>query len=96
MGDVFPEVRANQKDSRNTIRREEEAFNSTLDKGIEFFELYVEGFDIAARRCALLEDEFLSKERGEGDFLSRYQAYMLSRRLSQPSRLGTDRWVLSV
>src|SRR5207247_4074430 len=37
MGDVFPEVRAKQKTIKETIRREEEAFNKTLDKGIELF-----------------------------------------------------------
>ena len=38
MGDVFPEVRAKQKAIKETIRREEEAFNKTLDRGIEIFE----------------------------------------------------------
>jgi len=38
MGDVFPEVRARQKTIKETIRREEESFNKTLDRGIEFFE----------------------------------------------------------
>jgi len=38
MGDVFPEIRARQKAIKETIRREEEAFNKTLDKGIELFE----------------------------------------------------------
>jgi alanyl-tRNA synthetase len=38
MGDVFPEVRAKQKAIQETIRREEESFNKTLDKGIELFE----------------------------------------------------------
>jgi alanyl-tRNA synthetase len=38
MGDVFPEVRAKQKTIQETIRREEESFNKTLDKGIELFE----------------------------------------------------------
>ena len=38
MGDVFPEVRAKQQTIKETIRREEEAFNKTLDKGIELFE----------------------------------------------------------
>ncbi len=39
MGDVFPEVRAKQKTIKETIRREEEAFNKTLDRGIELFEI---------------------------------------------------------
>jgi len=38
MGDVFPEVRATQSKIKDTIRREEEAFNKTLDRGIELFE----------------------------------------------------------
>src|SRR5437667_4479024 len=38
IGDVFPEVRAKESKIRDTIRREEEAFNKTLDKGIELFE----------------------------------------------------------
>src|SRR5437016_5680897 len=38
MGDVFPEVRAKQKAIQETIRREEESFNKTLDKGIDLFE----------------------------------------------------------
>src|SRR5882724_6340653 len=37
-GDVFPEVSASQETIKETIRREEEAFNKTLDKGIELFE----------------------------------------------------------
>jgi alanyl-tRNA synthetase len=38
MGDVFPEIRAKQKAIQETIKREEESFNKTLDKGIELFE----------------------------------------------------------
>src|SRR6266851_10524788 len=38
MGDVFPEVRAKQKTIKDVIKREEESFNKTLDKGIELFE----------------------------------------------------------
>ena len=38
MGDVFPELRAKQKHIEEVLRREEEAFNRTLDKGIELFE----------------------------------------------------------
>ncbi len=34
MGDVFPEVRARQKHIEEVLRREEEAFNRTLDGGI--------------------------------------------------------------
>ncbi|MEP7014468.1 MAG: alanine--tRNA ligase [Verrucomicrobiota bacterium] len=38
MGDVFPEVRAKKAKIIETIRQEEEAFNRTLDKGIDLFE----------------------------------------------------------
>jgi len=38
MGDVFPEIRARKKQVQETIRIEEEAFNKTLDRGIELFE----------------------------------------------------------
>jgi alanyl-tRNA synthetase len=38
MGEVFPEVRAKEDAIKGTIHREEEAFNKTLDKGIELFE----------------------------------------------------------
>jgi alanyl-tRNA synthetase len=37
MGEVFPEIRAKQTTIKETIRREEEAFNRTLDRGIEQF-----------------------------------------------------------
>ncbi len=37
MGDIFPEIRAKQKAIQETIRREEESFNKTLDKGIQAF-----------------------------------------------------------
>src|SRR5207249_841322 len=38
MGDVFPEVRAKLKTIEETIRREEESFNRTLDTGLRIFE----------------------------------------------------------
>ena len=37
MGDVFPDIRARKKQVQETIQREEEAFNKTLDTGIELF-----------------------------------------------------------
>ena len=41
MGEVFPEVRTNKKAIQETIKREEESFNKTLDKGIELFDAEV-------------------------------------------------------
>jgi alanyl-tRNA synthetase len=38
MGDVFPEVRKHQSGIKETIKREEDSFNKTLDKGIELFD----------------------------------------------------------
>lgn len=38
MGDVFPEVRGKQTTIQETIRREEESFNKTLDTGLKKFE----------------------------------------------------------
>src|SRR5205085_700202 len=46
MGDVFPEVRANQKTIQETIRREEEAFNRTLDIGINVFEQGIQRWNL--------------------------------------------------
>src|ERR1019366_8137526 len=40
MGDVFPEIRARKKQVQETIRTDEEAFNKTLDRGIELFEQF--------------------------------------------------------
>ena len=37
MGDVFPEIRTRKRHVQETIRVEEEAFNRTLDRGIELF-----------------------------------------------------------
>ncbi len=38
MGGFFPELEKKQKHVEETIKREEESFNKTLDKGIEMFE----------------------------------------------------------
>src|SRR5205814_3017415 len=38
MGDVFPEIRVEQKRIKEAIRREEESFNATLDEGISVFQ----------------------------------------------------------
>src|SRR5205814_1382205 len=42
MGHVFPELRAKQDDIEEVIQREEEAFNKTLDRGIEIFDEYLQ------------------------------------------------------
>ena len=42
MGHVFSEIRAKQEHVEEVIQREEEAFNKTLDRGIQIFEQYLE------------------------------------------------------
>jgi alanyl-tRNA synthetase len=42
MGHVFPEIRAKQDHIEQVIQREEEAFNKTLDTGIELFDGYMD------------------------------------------------------
>ena len=54
MGDIFPEVRAKQTRIKETIYREEEAFNKTLDKGIELFEARMLSVEQDARKVAPL------------------------------------------
>ena len=54
MGGVFPEVRAKQETIKEAIRREEEAFNKTLDSGLKFFEAS-EALRVAIRRqCEII------------------------------------------
>src|SRR5258708_1355337 len=62
MGDVFPEVRTKQTAIQDTIRREEEAFNRTLDKGIELFEREV------ARGASRITAEFAFRLYDEQGF----------------------------
>ena len=52
MGAVFPEIRTKKKIVQETIQREEEAFNKTLDRGIELFEEQYEGYK---RRLKVIE-----------------------------------------
>lgn len=49
MGDVFPEIRAKQKHVEEVLKREEEAFNRTLDKGTDIFRRMQ--FDALSKLC---------------------------------------------
>jgi alanyl-tRNA synthetase len=49
MGDVFPEIRAKKNHVQEVIQREEEAFNKTLDTGIERFLLLAEAIEILGK-----------------------------------------------
>ncbi|MBA3650108.1 MAG: alanine--tRNA ligase, partial [Chthoniobacterales bacterium] len=75
MGDVFPELQTRQKEVQETIKREEESFNRTLDKGIALFENEVVGkvAEIPAEFAFRLYDEqgfpldltqLMARERG--------------------------------
>ena len=52
MGDVFPELRKNQKNVEETIKREEESFNKTLDAGLTVFEEAASFFSYMRERGA--------------------------------------------
>jgi alanyl-tRNA synthetase len=62
MGDVFPEVRAKYKTIEEIIRREEEAFNKTLDKGIAMFESAVQTIESAVDQMDSSPSEFKASE----------------------------------
>src|SRR5882724_5099939 len=67
-GYVLPEVRAKQKGIEETVRREEEAFNKTLDRGIKLFENEVLVYAImsAARREGLTQSGWVGKGQDVG------------------------------
>ena len=52
MGDVFPEVRTKQETIKETIRREEVAFNKTLDEGLTMFDRAMR-FDIEMTKAGV-------------------------------------------
>jgi alanyl-tRNA synthetase len=52
MGDVFPEVCKKQKSIKETIRREEESFNKTLDEGLTIFDRAMQ-FDIEMTKAGV-------------------------------------------
>jgi alanyl-tRNA synthetase len=76
MGDVFPEIRARKKQVQETIRTEEEAFNKTLDRGIEIFEEIVRlEFELrkVAQSIEKLANEFLNDSvriKFQADYIS--------------------------
>ena len=53
MGDVFPNIREKQKHVEETLKREEEAFNRTLDRGIQLFNEHAEALCAYARDRSL-------------------------------------------
>jgi alanyl-tRNA synthetase len=63
MGDVFPEIRAKKKHVQDVIRTEEEAFNKTLDKGIQLFEE-----EVGTKRSTQISGAFAFKLYDEQGF----------------------------
>jgi alanyl-tRNA synthetase len=57
MGDVFPEIRTKKKIVQETIQREEEAFNKTLDRGVILFDV----------ECAVIAFAGLSADKGSDE-----------------------------
>jgi len=78
MGDVFPEIRAKQKHVEEVLKREEEAFNRTLDTGIELFNGYM---DSVRRAQKLLSRDYSDAETSTavlGDTLERFTYVLLA------------------
>src|SRR5713101_358617 len=69
MGEVFPEVRPKQKGIEETIRREEESFNKTLDRGLDLFdaEAGLERFERVVRMVESLP-EVMGDTGGPAEF----------------------------
>jgi alanyl-tRNA synthetase/REP element-mobilizing transposase RayT len=63
MGEVFPEIRSRKKQVQEVIQREEEAFNKTLDRGIELFNAQVETMFIESK------SEFKLYAKSDGGFV---------------------------
>jgi len=75
MGDVFPEIRSRKAHVQDTLRREEESFNRTLDRGIALFNEAAAQGDIPGAVAFRLYDEqgfpldltqLMARERGLG------------------------------
>jgi alanyl-tRNA synthetase len=57
MGEVFPEIRAKKRYVQEVIKREEEAFNKTLEIGLAVFENYCNYIHRLAERINVFEKE---------------------------------------
>jgi alanyl-tRNA synthetase len=87
MGDVFPEIRAKQKTIKETIRREEEAFNKTLDIGMTQFEEAVE----MMRSFESLDNDWSGPAEIGGSKLSRERGWRDREKLVVFKRLADGR-----
>ncbi len=90
MGSIFPELVAKTQTIEDTIRREEESFNRTLDKGIELFEKEVAAKQLISGDFAFrLYDEqgfpldltqLMARERGLSVDVERFDVLMNEQR----------------
>src|SRR3954471_5745670 len=104
MGDVFPQLREKQDLVRHTIRREEESFNKTLDRGLELFEREVRTADSVSGEFAFrLYDEqgfpldlteLMARERGLSVDVAAFEKLMDEQR--ERARKAQKKQVISV
>ncbi|MFL6528129.1 MAG: alanine--tRNA ligase [Chthoniobacterales bacterium] len=104
MGDVFPQLREKQDLVRQTIRREEESFNKTLDRGLELFEREVRTADSVSGEFAFrLYDEqgfpldlteLMARERGLSVDVAAFEKLMDEQR--ERARKAQKKQVISV
>src|SRR5947199_2678246 len=73
MGDVFAEVRTKQKTIRETIVREEEAFNRTLDRGLELLDKATVNAVITQAMATQAIGKIRVKTRTRDDFFTRIE-----------------------
>jgi alanyl-tRNA synthetase len=58
MGDVFPEIRTKQQQVKEVLKLEEEAFNRTLDTGIQLFARGADFLDLLNTVLPLIAEDF--------------------------------------
>jgi alanyl-tRNA synthetase len=85
MGDVFPEIRARQKIVEQGIRREEEAFNKTLDAGLAFFEITDRIRRVLRKQARVILDQGDARELEQ-----RFNRDDALERIYQSARLASD------
>ena len=88
MGDVFPEICAKQEQVQQVIRTEEEAFNRTLDRGIEMFNEEVEELLRGAHALSRAADRALASHAEATDAAP---ASLGGARASSPHRPASSR-----
>ncbi len=85
MGDVFPEIRTRQQQVKDVLKREEEAFNRTLDRGIVLFNEATAAGNISGACAFKLYDEqgfpldltqLMARERGLSVDVDGFQSLM--------------------